>query len=155
MQKRELLALVGFIALCLGVSALAGLVTIPSVQVWYPTLNKPSWTPPPWLFGPVWTVLYIMMGIAAWLVWRKGLMARPALLVFYAQLFLNLSWSFLFFGLQSPLLGLIDIVAMWVMIVVTIRIFYVHSGWAAALLVPYLAWVSFATALNAAIFMLN
>lgn len=155
MQKRDIAALAGYILLCLAVAALGGLATAQSVQTWYPTLIKPSWTPPPWLFGPVWTLLYIMMGTAAWLVWRKGVMAKPALLVFYLQLLLNLMWSILFFGMQSPLLGLVDIVVLWVTIAVTIRMFYAHSGWAAVLLVPYIAWVSFATALNAAIFALN
>ncbi len=155
MNKSEGLGLAGFCALCLGVAGLAGFATAQSVSEWYPGLNKPDWTPPPWLFGPVWTTLYLMMAVAAWLVWKKGAMARPALAVFYVQLALNMAWSFLFFGMRAPLLGLIDIAALWVMIAVTIRAFWSHSYAAALLLVPYWVWVSFAAALNGAIWRLN
>jgi tryptophan-rich sensory protein len=121
---------------------------------WYPTLNKPSWTPPSWLFGPVWTALYVLMAVAAWLVWKQGA-ARGAMILFGAQLLLNLAWSFLFFGARSPGLGLIEIVVMWLAVAATIFAFALKSRLAALLMVPYIAWVSFATALNAAIFMLN
>ncbi len=151
---RSWLVLAGFVMLCLAVAALGGLATVQSVAEWYPTLNKPSWTPPSWLFGPVWTVLYIMMAVAAWLVWKAG-QAKGALLLFGAQLLLNLAWSFLFFGAKSPGLGLIDIVLLWLAIAATIFAFSLKSRLAAFLMVPYLCWVSFATALNAAIFMLN
>lgn len=151
---RNGLALVGFVVLCLAVGSLGGWVTAQPVAEWYPTLAKPSWTPPPWLFAPVWTVLYMMMGVAAWLVWKAG-NAKGALLLFGAQLLLNLAWSFLFFGARSPGLALIDIVAMWIAIAATIFAFAFRSRLAAFLMVPYLAWVSFAAALNAAIFMLN
>jgi translocator protein len=136
------------------VGALAGLVTAPAVAEWYPTLNKPSWRPPNWLFGPAWTFLYITMGIAAWLVWKAG-NARNALTLWGAQLALNFAWSFLFFGARSPGLGLIDIIAMWLAIAATIFAFAFKSRLAAFLMVPYLCWVSFALALNAAIFMMN
>ena len=148
------LALAGFVGLCLAVAGLAGFATAQSVVHWYPTLAKPSWTPPGWLFGPVWTVLYILMGVAAWRVWLKG-QARTALWLFGAQLLLNLAWSFLFFGARSPGLGLVDIVALWLAIAATIFAFAQLSRGAALLLVPYLAWVSFAMALNAKIFLLN
>ena len=151
---RAWLVLAGFVMLCLAVAALGGWATVQSVAEWYPTLNKPSWTPPSWLFGPVWTVLYIMMAVAAWLVWKAG-QAKGALLLFGAQLLLNLAWSFLFFGAKSPGLGLIDIVLLWLAIATTIFAFSLKSRLAAFLMVPYLCWVSFATALNAAIFMLN
>lgn len=148
------LALAGFVALTLCVGALGGFATAQSVAEWYPTLVKPSWTPPPWLFAPVWTTLYIMMAVAAWLVWLKG-NARGALALFAGQLLLNLAWSFLFFGARSPGLGLIDIVLLWLMIAATIFAFSLKSRAAALLLVPYLAWVSFATALNLSVWMLN
>lgn len=153
-MMRQVLVLAGFVALCLAVAALGGFATFQSVAEWYPTLNKPSWTPPSWLFGPVWTLLYIMMAVAAWLVWRAG-EARAAMILFGAQLLLNLAWSFLFFGARSPVLGLIDIVALWLAIAATIFAFAMRSRLAAFLMLPYLCWVSFATALNASIWMLN
>jgi translocator protein len=132
--------------------------TADSLGNWYAGLNKPSFNPPDWIFGPVWTALYIMMGISAFLVWRKGLdskVVRIALACFIVQLFLNAIWTPLFFGLRSPLLGLIDIVLLLNAIIVTVFAFSKISRPAAILLVPYLAWVSFATVLNAAIYLLN
>jgi translocator protein len=151
---RQWLVLAGFIVLCLSVGALAGLVTAPAVTEWYPSLVKPSWRPPNWLFAPAWTLLYILMAIAAWLVWKTG-GARSALLLWSGQLLLNFAWSFLFFGARSPGLALLDIVALWLAIAATIFAFSFKSRLAAYLLVPYLCWVSFALALNASIFMLN
>jgi translocator protein len=151
---RTWLVLAGFIALCLGAGFVASSATMQSVVEWYPTLNKPSWTPPNWLFAPVWTVLYIMMAVAAWLVWRAG-NSKTALFLFFGQLLLNVAWSFLFFGAQSPLLGLINIVLMWLAIAITIFAFAMRSRLAAFLMVPYICWVSLATALNASIYMLN
>jgi translocator protein len=152
MQKWLVLA--GFVALCLVVGALGGWATADAVVQWYPTLNKPSWTPPNWLFGPVWTVLYIMMGVAAWLVWRQP-DSRAVLLLWAGQLALNLAWSVMFFGARSPGLGLLVIVLMWLAIAATLFAFAFKSRLASFLLLPYLCWVSFALALNAAIFMLN
>jgi translocator protein len=154
MSMRQWWGLAGFVALCLAVGGIAGFATSQSVVDWYPTLAKPSWTPPGWLFGPVWTVLYVMMGVAAWLVWRVG-DARAALGIFAVQLALNMAWSFLFFGAKSPISGLVCIVLLWAAIVATIVAFRRKSGVAALLLLPYLAWVSFATALNTAIVTLN
>ena len=151
---RQWFALAGFIGLCLAVGIIAGLVTAPAVLEWYPTLVKPSWTPPSWLFAPAWTVLYILMAVAAWLVWKAG-NAKAALILFFGQLFLNLAWSILFFGARSPGSGLIDVTAMWIAIAATIFAFAFKSRLAAFLMVPYLCWVSFAGALNASIFMLN
>lgn len=151
---RNGLVLAGFVVLCLAVGALGGWATAQSVAEWYPTLAKPSWTPPPWLFAPVWTVLYILMGVSAWLVWKTG-DAKVPMLLFGAQLLLNLAWSFLFFGARSPGLALIDIAALWIAIAAMIFAYAFRSRLAAFLMVPYLAWVSFAMALNAAIFMLN
>jgi translocator protein len=125
---------------------------------WYANLNKPFFNPPNWIFGPVWTTLYIMMGVSAFLVWRKGLddkIVRIALVCFIIQLFLNAIWTPLFFGLRSPLLGLIDIILLLNAIIVTIYVFSKISHPAALLLIPYLAWVSFATILNASLYFMN
>jgi translocator protein len=151
---KQWFVLAGFVALCLLVGALAGFATSQSVTTWYTTLVKPSWTPPNWLFAPAWTVLYIMMAVAAWLVWKAG-EAKGALMLWAGQLALNFSWSFLFFGAQSPGLGLINIILMWLAIAVTIFAFALRSRLAAFLMVPYLCWVSYATALNIAIYQLN
>jgi benzodiazapine receptor len=127
-------------------------------DVWYPALVKPAFTPPNWLFGPVWTILYLLMGVAAFLVWRKGLQSRAvrvALVWFLVQLVLNAVWSPVFFGWHRIGWALVVVVLLWAAIVVTIRYFLQVSRAAAILLVPYLLWVSFATVLNAAIWRLN
>jgi tryptophan-rich sensory protein len=126
---------------------------------WYASLAKPAWTPPTWVFGPAWTILYAMMAAAAWRLWRR-LGARPresrrALALFAVQLALNLSWTPVFFGMQRPDLALVVILFLWVAIAATIVAAWKACKTAAALLVPYLAWVTFATALNAAIWRLN
>jgi tryptophan-rich sensory protein len=124
---------------------------------WYGSLNKPSWTPPDWLFGPVWTVLYATMGVAAWLVWRReGFWpVKWPLGLFCLQLFLNAAWSALFFGLRSVAAGLAEIALLWAAILATCLAFRAVSTAAAWLMVPYLAWVTFAWALNAAIWWTN
>lgn len=124
---------------------------------WYASLNKPSWNPPGWVFGPVWTALYTMMAVAAWLVWRRGGFAaqRRPLAWFLVQLGLNAVWTPMFFGLQRPDLALVVIVLLWGAIAGTIRAFRPVSRPAAWLLAPYLAWVSFATVLNATLWQMN
>lgn len=132
--------------------------TIPAISTWYATLNKPFFAPPNWIFGPVWTLLYFLMGVAFYLIWKQGWKknkVKMAGLFFLAQLGLNFIWSPIFFGLRAPLLGLIVIVALLVLIVMTMKKFYPLSKLAFYLLVPYLLWVSFATVLNAAIVVLN
>lgn len=132
--------------------------TISAIPNWYATLTKPFFAPPNWLFGPVWIILYFLMGVSFFLIWRQGCKnkkVKTAALYFLAQLALNFIWSPIFFGLRAPLLGLIVIAAMWVYIIMTIRKFYPLSSSAAYLLLPYLLWVSFATVLNAAIVILN
>ncbi|MBP9718915.1 MAG: tryptophan-rich sensory protein [Candidatus Levybacteria bacterium] len=132
--------------------------TISAISTWYIFLNKPPFSPPNWVFGPVWTILYFLMGISAFLVWRKGLKnkkVKKALFYFLLQLFFNFLWSLLFFGLHSPLLGLLDIIVLLVSIVITLVAFYRVSKIAAYLLIPYLLWVSFATILNLSIVLLN
>ena len=116
---------------------------------YYARLDKPGWAPPPWLFGPVWTVLYAMIGIAAWLVAeRGGAAARPALRLWGVQLALNAAWTPIFFGLRSPGGALVAIIVMWIAIVATTVAFFARRTAAGALLLPYLAWVTFATVLN-------
>ncbi|HEX8923462.1 MAG TPA: TspO/MBR family protein [Patescibacteria group bacterium] len=132
--------------------------TISAIPTWYAALNKPTFAPPAWLFGPVWTLLYFMMGSAFYLIWKQGWNkkeVRRAGVFFLGQLGLNFIWSPVFFGLRAPILGLIIIAAMWIMIVMTMKKFYPLSKNAFYLLVPYLMWVSFATILNAAIAVLN
>lgn len=124
---------------------------------WYAALNKPSWTPPGAVFGPVWTVLYVLMGVAAWLVWRKEGFAGAgaALTLFLVQLGLNALWSYLFFGRHRPDLALVDIVVLWALILVVTLLFWRHSPVAGGMMAPYLLWVSFASALNFSIWRLN
>ncbi|MCU0303913.1 MAG: tryptophan-rich sensory protein [Thermoanaerobaculales bacterium] len=142
----------------LAVGGLSGYATSGGVADWYPTLVKPGFNPPAWVFGPVWTVLYLMMGVAAYLVWRRGLDTegvRIALTAFVVQLALNGLWSVLFFGLRSPGLALVEIVVLWITIAGTTALFHRVVPAAAVLLLPYLAWVSFAALLNASLWWLN
>lgn len=134
-------------------AAVGRLLSGDSVSSWYPSLAKPTWTPPSWLFAPVWSVLHLMMGIAAWRVWRRdGLReARLALGVFLIHLGFNAAWSGLFFGLRNPSVAFAEILALWLLVAVTTMLFWARDRLAAALMAPYLAWVSFATALNGAI----
>jgi tryptophan-rich sensory protein len=127
------------------------------VDAWYFEIARPSWTPPGWLFGPVWTLLYVLIGVSAWRVWRVGGFRRDpvALALFAAQWALNFAWTDLFFGLHRPGLALVEIVALLLAIVATALRFRRHDRVAAWLLVPYAAWVAFATALNAAFWWLN
>lgn len=153
-----LLKLAASILACLAAGWIGSVFTTRSIPTWYTQLAKPSFTPPNWLFAPVWTALYILMGIALFLVWRKAPVtgaAGTALVIFLIQLALNLLWSVLFFGLRSSVLGLGDILALWVAILATMLLFLRISTVAGALLAPYLLWVSFATALNFAIWRLN
>lgn len=147
--------LVAFLLVCLAAGLLGSLATAPQIPTWYATLAKPSWNPPNWIFAPVWTTLYVLMGIAAWLVWRKrGFRGRTAVL-FWSQLVLNALWSILFFGLENPGGAFVEVVLLWVLILATVRDFARVSKAGAALLAPYLAWVTFASALNLAIWRLN
>lgn len=122
---------------------------------WYAGLAKPAWTPPNWLFGPAWTTLYLLMALAAWKVWIAVRRVDGALLLYLVQLLLNALWSWLFFGLQRPDLALANIVVLWLLILATIVLFWRRDRLAGALMLPYLAWVGFATALNLAIWRLN
>ncbi len=155
--RTDILKLVASLLICQFAGALGAIFTVRSVQGWYTTLNRPPFAPPSGVFAPVWTTLFVLMGIALFMVWRRaGHPGAPAALrVFAIQWLLNVLWSVAFFGLQSPLLGLIDIVALWGMIVLTIVRFARVSRPAAWLLAPYIAWVSFAIVLNASYWVLN
>jgi benzodiazapine receptor len=145
------------VAICFAAAGLGGLVTTPEIPVWYATLAKPTWNPPAWIFGPVWSLLYLMMAVAAWLVWRQAGIAgaKLPLGLFAVQLTLNSLWSVLFFGLHSPGAAAAEILLLWVAILATLITFWQRSQLAGGLLVPYLAWVSFATVLNVTIWRLN
>lgn len=150
--------LLAFLLVPLLVGAGSGFLTGGAVRDWYPSLVRPSFAPPSWVFGPVWTALYLMMGLAAWFVWRKAGSSpagRVALGLFALQLVLNGLWSVLFFGLRAPGPALIEIVVLWAAIAATLRAFWRIDAGAGWLLVPYLAWVTFATALNAGFWWLN
>lgn len=154
---RSIVALAVSAGACLLVGVSGALVTAPAVREWYPLIEKPPWTPPPVVFGPVWTTLYLLMGLAAWLIWRgpRGSERTRALWAFAVQLALNAVWSPLFFGLQRPGWAALEILLLWGAIVATMALFARIQRLAAGLLVPYLLWVSFAVALNVAIWNLN
>jgi tryptophan-rich sensory protein len=158
MNIRNILRLVVSIVACLTVGAIGSVFTRSAIPTWYATLEKPFFSPPNWLFAPVWTLLYVLMGVAAFLVWRKGSenrQVRIALIVFLIQLILNALWSVVFFGLESPLYGFIVIVVLWVAILFTALKFYRISLASSVLLWPYLLWVTFAAVLNSSIWLLN
>lgn len=135
---------------------LGAFFTLNSVREWYLTINRPEWNPPNWLFGPVWTTLYVLMGISCFLIWKSEHPLKKQLLTLYfIQLSLNALWSPAFFGAQSPILGLVVIIPLWASILICIFRFKKVSGWASGLMVPYLLWVSFATVLNGTIWWLN
>ena len=156
-QATRWIGLVVFVVVCLGAGGLGAIATTPEIDGWYKTIAKPTWNPPDSVFGPVWTTLFILMGIAAWLVWqRKGFkVAAMPLSLFAAQLVLNIAWSWIFFGLHQPGWAFVEIVILWLTILVTTVAFFRRSRFAACLLVPYLAWVSFASVLNFTIWRMN
>jgi len=146
----------------ISVPLLAGFIgsffTFGSIDSWYSGLNKPVFSPPNWLFGPVWTILYVLMGISVYLIWRKlekNEKVRSAFIFFWVHLFFNAIWSIIFFGLQSPVLALVDIVIIWLMILMMIIWYWKIEKWSSILLWPYIIWVSFASVLNLSIVMLN
>ena len=159
MQINKTTKIIVLVISCLAIGFLSGQVTRDAITTWYPTIIKPSFNPPNWLFGPVWSMLYAMMGVAAGLVWAKmdsnSEVVKKALLLFGIQLALNTLWSYLFFGLHNPLLALIEIILLWLMIYETYSQFTKIDKIAGYLLIPYLAWVGFASILNASIWWLN
>jgi tryptophan-rich sensory protein len=153
----DLLGLGGFLVLCLAISAIGGWITAQSVGTWYQTLQKPVFNPPDWLFAPVWTLLYLMIALAGWRVWRRvGLSgARAGMVAYSAQLALNLAWSFLFFGGRMIGVALAEIMLLLAVICVNAALFWRIDRVAGWLLVPYAAWVAFACVLNLALWRLN
>lgn len=148
-------ALLSFILLAEAVGAAASVITRPAVQSWFPDLVKPDFQPPDWLFAPVWVTLYVLMGVAAWRIWRlRGLNNTP-LTLYAVQLALNCAWSFIFFGAHRIGLALVEISTLFAAVVATTIAFWRNDRLAGALMLPYIAWVGFATALNYAIFELN
>jgi len=152
----KVLKAIGCIILAEVVGGLGALFTYSAIPTWYASLNKPSFSPPNYLFAPVWTFLYALMGLALYLVWESKSKNRMwAYVVFYAQLFLNFLWSFIFFGQKMPGLAFVEIVILWVLILVNIILFWRINKWAGIMLLPYIAWVSFASILNYALYSLN
>ena len=153
----QAVGLVVSLMICFAAGGIGGLATTQGLDAWYETLDKPTWNPPNWVFAPVWTTLYGLMGTAVWLVWRGGVWneVKSAVVLFTVQLVLNGLWSILFFGLQNPGGALIEIVALWLAIVATTILFFRRSMIAGGLMMPYLLWVSFASFLNFTIWNLN
>lgn len=144
------------VAVCLGVGGISGFITASEIPGWYVSINKPSFNPPNWIFGPVWTLLYILMGIAFFLIWKSDAPSKEKAYLFFAlQLILNFFWSIIFFHFHATGAALMEIILLWICILLSILSFYPISKPAAYLLIPYLLWVSFATVLNFAIWKLN
>jgi tryptophan-rich sensory protein len=156
-DRREFFGFVAFLGVCLAASAVGGAATASSVGTWYQSLAKPPFNPPDWLFAPVWSLLFFMMAVAGWRVWRRaGLRdARSALTLFALQLVLNMSWSIVFFGLRSIGAALVEIFVLLLAILATAAVFWQRDRVAGMLFIPYAAWVGFAAVLNAALWQLN
>ena len=155
-KQKQIIGLAGWLIVSFIAAAIGGAASI-QAGPFYTQLIRPDWAPPPWIFGPVWTALYALMGVAAWLVWRVGgfRAAQSALTLFLAQLALNALWSWLFFAWHRGALAFVDILLLWALIVATLIAFWRISALAGALIVPYLLWVSFASALNYSVWQLN
>lgn len=155
-MQSKILKLLLCVGLCIGVGILGSFFTIPAIPTWYAALNKPFFSPPNWIFGPVWTVLYILMGVSLYLVLiSKSKTKQKAINLFFLQLGLNALWSIIFFGMKNPALALINILLLWIVIFLTIKTFSPISRLASNLLIPYIFWVSFASLLNLMIVILN
>ncbi|MFH1074375.1 MAG: TspO/MBR family protein [Candidatus Firestonebacteria bacterium] len=158
MKTGTILKLSASIVICELIGSLGAIFTMPAVRSWYMEINKPSFNPPNWIFGPVWTALYLLMGIAFFLIWKKGLnnnKVKNAAVVFLVQLIVNFLWSVIFFGGRSYIGGLITIAILWLLILANITMFYRISKPAGLILLPYILWVSFASILNYYIYILN
>lgn len=157
MSKLQIIKLIVSIIVPLGLGSIAGIFTAQSVPEWYATLNRPSFNPPNWIFGPVWTMLYILMGISLFLIWKLEISKERnlAILVFMLQLLLNFGWIFIFFYFNMIGLALIEIILLWIFIVIMLVLFYKIKPIAAYINIPYLLWVSFATVLNGSYYFLN
>ena len=155
---RETFRLISSVLIVFIIGSIGTLFTLSKIPTWYASLMKPGWAPPNWLFGPVWTTLYVLIGVSLYLVWREGINRRDvqlALIIFSVQLILNLSWSIVFFGFESISGGFILIILLWLSILFNIIFFYRVSKSAGLLLVPYLVWVTIASYLNYAVYILN
>lgn len=157
MANSDIVKLVGSLIFTVGLGSLGGIFTISEIPNWYAGLQKPSFNPPDWIFGPVWTLLYVLMGISVYLIWKQpeSDIRNTAITLFVVQFILNFCWSIIFFKLHHTGWALVEIIAMWGFIFLTILWFGKSSSLAAWLLIPYISWVSFATLLNAAIWKLN
>ena len=155
-KGRQFIGLIAWLAVSFIAAAIGAAASVRAGS-FYTQLVRPDWAPPPEVFGPVWTVLYALMGISAWMIWRVGgfRAARTALTLFLVQLAVNALWSWLFFGWHLGALAFADIVVLWALVLATLIVFWRLDRWAAALLVPYLLWISFAAALNLAVWQLN
>ena len=154
----NIIKLILSIIICEGAGIFGSIFTTKSVGGWYSTINKPSFNPPGWIFGPVWILLYLLMGISVFIIWSKfndHNLFKSAIVIFSIQLLLNVFWSFLFFGQKSPLLAFIEIIFLWIAILITIIVFYKLNHLSSYLLIPYILWVSFAAFLNYSIWRLN
>jgi tryptophan-rich sensory protein len=156
-EQSRWIGLVLFVLVCLGAGGLGAVATTPEIDGWYRTIAKPQWNPPDWVFGPVWTTLYVLMGIAAWLVWRPAGFNNAAipLSLFATQLVLNVAWSWMFFGMHQIGWAAVEIIILWLAILITTVAFFRRSKLAGWLMVPYLGWVTFASVLNFTIWRLN
>lgn len=154
---RSLIGLAVSMGVCFGAGFVGSLFTTPSIPTWYAGLVKPSWTPPAWIFGPVWSALYGMMALALWLIWRRSGVATAAvpIALFMVQLVLNVLWSLLFFGLRMPGVAFVEIVLLWLAILATLITFWRLNTAAGYLLLPYLVWTAFAGTLNFALWRMN
>ena len=157
MNKSKIFKLIVSLDLPLGLGAIAGLFTANAVPAWYATLNRPSFNPPSWVFGPVWTTLYLLMGFSLFLIWIQSpdKKRNTAIFVFFLQQTLNFAWSFLFFYFNMIGLALIEIILLWICILIMIVLFYRIKPLAAYINIPYLLWVTFASVLNASYYFLN
>lgn len=155
-KRRQILGLIGWLVVCFAASGIGAVASL-EARSFYGELIQPAWAPPSWLFGPVWTALYALMGVAAWLVWREGGFTRHgrALALFLLQLVINALWSWLFFAWHQGALAFADISLLWLLVLATLLAFWQVRPAAGLLLVPYLLWVSFAGALNWAVWHLN
>ncbi len=146
------------VLICEFAGIIGAVFTTPAITTWYATIQKPSFNPPNWIFFPVWTVLFLLMGLSLYIVWTKGLdkkEVRKAAYVFAFQLILNIAWSIIFFGFKNPFLAFIEIILLWISILATIILFYRISKKAGAIMIPYILWVTFAAFLNYSVWILN
>ncbi|MBI1373198.1 MAG: tryptophan-rich sensory protein [Phycisphaera sp.] len=157
---RQTVGLVVAIVICFAAGGIGNAATMPELAGWYAGIAKPTWTPPGWVFGPVWSLLYVMMALAAWQVWRRAgadgaVSATKPLAIFVVQLVLNALWSVIFFGMHEPGWAAVELAVLWIAIAATLILFWRRSTPAGVLLAPYLTWVSFALLLNIAIWRMN